>query len=146
MLKKITEKYDNHWKTILSHVVGVLQIYYLLSCAGGWLSQHCCVVATVIRCKSHWCALINRANKGIAWVQARTCELERRVIQRKVKLLVKVFQYVELLKRIWLHVRKGEILTSVWGSKREIAQGRLPYGLLMLHNLVNFSVPLFLEH
>ena len=32
----------------LSHVVGVeiMQIYYLLSCAGGWLSQHCCVVAT----------------------------------------------------------------------------------------------------
>ena len=36
----------------VSHVVGVLKIYYLLSCAGGWLSQHCCVLATAILYKS----------------------------------------------------------------------------------------------
>ena len=38
----------------VSHVVEVevLQIYYLLSCAGGWLSQHCCVVATAVLYKS----------------------------------------------------------------------------------------------
>ena len=38
--------------SLVSHVVGVLQIYYLLSCAGGWLSQHCCLVATAILYKS----------------------------------------------------------------------------------------------
>ena len=32
----------------LSHVVGVLKVCYLLSCAGGWLSRHCCVVATAV--------------------------------------------------------------------------------------------------
>ena len=32
----------------MSHVVGVLQIFYLLSCVGGWLSQHDCVEATAI--------------------------------------------------------------------------------------------------
>ena len=36
----------------LSHVVGVLKSYYLLKCAGGWLNQHCCVVATAIFHKS----------------------------------------------------------------------------------------------
>ena len=113
----------------VSHVVGVLQICFLLKCAGGWLSQHCCVVATAIFYKCQQCALLNRANKGIAWIQARSCELKRRTIQRKVKLSVKVFQYVELLKRIWLHVRKEELLSSVWGCKRGIAQGKLPYGL-----------------
>ena len=38
----------------VSHVVGVevLQIYFLLSRAGGWLSQHCCDVAKAILIKS----------------------------------------------------------------------------------------------
>ena len=41
-------------RTSLSHVVGVevLPIYYSLSCAGGWLSQHYCVVAAAILIKS----------------------------------------------------------------------------------------------
>ena len=39
-------------KSVLSHVVVVLQIYYLISSAGGWLSQHCCVVATATLYKS----------------------------------------------------------------------------------------------
>ena len=30
----------------VSHVVGVLKVIYLFSCAGGQLSQHCGVVAT----------------------------------------------------------------------------------------------------
>ena len=42
---------------VLSHVVGVLQIYYLLSCVDGWLSQHGCVVATVILYNSHLACL-----------------------------------------------------------------------------------------
>ena len=42
---------------ILLHVDGVargrgIAIYSLLSCADGWLSQHCCVVATAILYKS----------------------------------------------------------------------------------------------
>ena len=45
-----TAKYDKY----MSHVVGVLQISYLFSCAGSWLSQHCCVIATVIIYKSQW--------------------------------------------------------------------------------------------
>ena len=42
-------------RTSLSHVVGVLvlQIYYLLSCAGVGLSQHYYAIATVIIYKSH---------------------------------------------------------------------------------------------
>ena len=40
--------------TSLSHVVGVevLQILFLLSCAGGRISQYACVVATAILYKS----------------------------------------------------------------------------------------------
>ena len=43
-----TKKKKSDSAFVLSQVVGVLQIYYLLSCAGGWLSQHCCVVAKAI--------------------------------------------------------------------------------------------------
>ena len=45
---------DDEGNQGVSHVVRVevLQIYYLLSCAGGWLSQHCCNVATATRYKS----------------------------------------------------------------------------------------------
>ena len=59
----------------LSHVVGVLKVYYLLSYAGGWLGQHCCGVAMVNTYKSRERALLNSANKGIVWIQARTFEL-----------------------------------------------------------------------
>ena len=41
-----------HFK-LLSHVVGVLPIYYFLSCAGVWLGQHYYAIATVIIYKSH---------------------------------------------------------------------------------------------
>ena len=53
-LPKFAEEY--FWKkTLLSHVVGVLvlQISYLLSCAGVWLGQHYYAIATVIIYKSH---------------------------------------------------------------------------------------------
>ena len=40
-------------RTSLSHVVGVLQISYLLSCAGVWRGQHYYAIATVIIYKSH---------------------------------------------------------------------------------------------
>ena len=42
-------------RTILLHVEGVevLQVYYLLSCAGVWLGQHYYAIATVIIYKSH---------------------------------------------------------------------------------------------
>ena len=33
-------------RTSLSHVVGLLKVYYLLSYAGSTLGQHCCMVAT----------------------------------------------------------------------------------------------------
>ena len=42
---------------------------------------------------------------------------------------MKAIQYVESLKRKWLHVCKGELLSSVSGSKGGVAQGKLPYGL-----------------
>ena len=34
-------------RTSLSHVVRVLEVYYLPSYAGSTLGQHCCMVATV---------------------------------------------------------------------------------------------------
>ena len=53
------KKYKNCLKTnwiffwkIVSHVVGVLKVYYLLSYAGGWLGRHCCGVATANTYKS----------------------------------------------------------------------------------------------
>ena len=49
----------------MSHVVGVLQIYYLLSCADGWLSQHYYATATVVIYKSHYGALLNVRTKGL---------------------------------------------------------------------------------
>ena len=42
---------------------------------------------------------------------------------------MKVIQYVESLKGKWLHVCTGELLSSVWGCKRGVAKGKLPYGL-----------------
>ena len=38
-------KSGQKWE-LLSHVVGVLKVYYLLSYAGSTLGQHCCMVAT----------------------------------------------------------------------------------------------------
>ena len=49
--------------------------------------------------------------------------------QRKVKILVNVFQYVELLKGKGLQVRKGKLFSFALDCKRGIAQGRLPHGL-----------------
>ena len=49
----------------MSRVVGVLQISYLLSCAGVWLGQHYYAIATVIIYKSHHGALLNGRTKGL---------------------------------------------------------------------------------
>ena len=56
---------------------------------------------------------------------------------------MKGFQYVESLKGKRLHLCTGELLSSVWGCKRVVAQGKLPYGLLTLHNLVNSSLQFY---
>ena len=56
--------YHNNWNHV-SHVVGVLQIYYLLSCAVVWLSQHYYAIATVVIYKSHYGALLNVRTKGL---------------------------------------------------------------------------------
>ena len=50
ILSELSDKQDSE----MSLVAGVLQIYYLFSCAGWWLIQHCCVIATVIIYKSLW--------------------------------------------------------------------------------------------
>ena len=64
------------------------------------------------------------------------------MVRRKVKLLTNVFQYLELLKKKWMHVRKGELLSS----KRVIAQGKSPHGLkfneIQLHHIYSNSSPL----
>ena len=49
----------------MSHVVGVFQIYYLLSCASGWLRQHYYAIAKVIIYKSQKGALPNERTKGL---------------------------------------------------------------------------------
>ena len=40
----VTSKFELN--VVVSHVVGVLKVYYLLSYAGSTLGQHCCMVAT----------------------------------------------------------------------------------------------------
>ena len=48
-------------------------------------------------------------------------------------------QYIKLLKGPWLHVRKEKLLSSVWGCKRGIAQGKLPHGLKFFAIQVHFK-------
>ena len=50
---------------LVSHVIGVLQIHYLVSCAGVSLSEHYYAIATVIIHKSHSGALLNVRTKGL---------------------------------------------------------------------------------
>ena len=67
MLTEFLVRLGNKWfNFVVSHVVGVLKDYYLLSYAGSALGQHCCMVATANIYKSQQCALLNSANKGIA--------------------------------------------------------------------------------
>ena len=66
LTKSALNSADSLWNSAtLSHAVGVLQIYYLLSCAGVWLSQHYYAIVTVIIYRSQKGAFLSVRRKGL---------------------------------------------------------------------------------
>ena len=97
----------------LSHVVGVLQISYLLSCAGGWLSQHYYAIATVIIYKSQKGALLNVRTKGL----------------REFK--QGIMSYKEEYKRIFNYEQwQFDMLNRGGNMTARMGKGNYSYGLL----------------
>ena len=45
--KRFLQSNCHFFQIVMSHVVGVMEVYYLPSYAGSTLGQHCCMVATV---------------------------------------------------------------------------------------------------
>ena len=103
-------------RTSLSHVVRVLvlQVFYLLSCAGVWLLQHYYAIATVIVYKSQYGALLNVRTKGLR-------EFKQGLVSFKE-------EYKRILNYEQWHFN---ILNRGWNITARMGKRNYSYGLLL---------------
>ena len=122
---------------VVSHVIGLFQFYYLFSCAGGWLNQHCFVIATVIIYKAPLACLAQPCEQRDSVKSSKNLwAIEKSTRDFRIKSKDNLVCWI--VEGIWLHVYKGEFAQlrfRLWArdSIREIASWSL-----ILYSIVSF--------